>query len=216
MKPLPMKYLDLSHWLSEHMLPYPGTPLPSIKKTGEIKTLGYRETSLEITSHTGTHIDAPAHLLEKGRYLGQYPLSKFTGKAVVIKIPAGERQITRKFINGFRKEIGASEFILFHTGWGARWGTDPYYQNYPVLDAGSARYLTSFPLKGIGFDAPSPDPVDSVNYEIHKILLRKDILIIENLVFPEMDDSGTGELFIFPLRIREADGSPARAVLRIP
>jgi len=125
------------------------------------------------------------------------------------------KKITWEFIDDFKKEIEASEFVLFNTGWGDFWGTDKYYQNYPVLDKDSATYLTTFLIKGIGIDTPSPDPVNSETWDIHKILFTEDIIIIENLFFPEMEDVVTGEFYGFPLNIKEADGSPVRAVLKV-
>ncbi len=210
-----MKYFDLSHLLTEQMPVYPGGKHPSIKKEAQVDLQGYRETTLEITSHTGTHIDAPAHMLPEGRFLDQYPPSQFTGKALILPIPTGNQQITKKFLNEYREEIKQTDFLLFRTGWGNKWGSDPYFRDFPVMNKEAASFLASFTIKGVGMDTPSPDPVETTRWENHMLLFNQDKIILENLFFPESLSEKSGELFCFPLFFMEADGAPVRVILRI-
>lgn len=210
-----MNFIDLSHVLNEQTPVYPGKDQPIVKKITTILNEGYRETELKIDSHLGTHIDAPAHMFEDGRFLNQYPVSRFTGKAVIIKVPEGTTIISKSFLIGFEKEIGSADFVLFNTGWCNFWGTDEYFKNFPVLNEEAADWLVSFYIKGIGVDAISVDPVETKSWDIHYLLFNEDLIIIENLVFPESLDSISGQFYCFPLSIEEADGSPVRAVIRI-
>jgi kynurenine formamidase len=70
-------------------------------------------------------------------------------------------------------------------------------------------------MKGIGFDTISADSIDSQDYANHYLLFENGLIIIENLRFPTGFDTSLGELFCFPLKFGEADGSPVRAVLKI-
>jgi kynurenine formamidase len=120
--------------------------------------------------------------------------------------------ITREILQSSAPEIKANDFVLFHTGWSQLWGSPAYYSNFPVLNEESAKYLASFHLKGTGSDTISFDPSDSTDLPVHHTLLAKGMILIENLVNLErLPKSG----FIFsclPLKIKDGDGSPVRAV----
>jgi kynurenine formamidase len=112
----------------------------------------------------------------------------------------------------YEKRFAEADFVLFFTGWSRFWGSKAYYCNYPLPDADAAGYLTRFNLKGAGTDTISFDPPDSRDYAVHKILLSSGISLIENLT--NLDAlPGNGFLFCcFPLKIKDGDGSPVRAV----
>ena len=103
-------------------------------------------------------------------------------------------------------------FLLIHTGWSQYWGSEEYFRKFPVLNVDAARYLTSFPLKGIGSDTISFDPVDSGDLPVHHILLSKGLILIENLVNLKSLPKHNFAFSCFPLKIRNGDGSPVRAV----
>ena len=73
--------LDLTHTIREDMPVYPGSPQPAFKPTGNLIRDGFRETMIQFVSHTGTHMDAPSHLLERGSTLDELPVSQFCGRA---------------------------------------------------------------------------------------------------------------------------------------
>ena len=79
-----MKYIDLSHQLTDKTLTYPSDPNIIISKEKKIKTDGSLLNSIKMGTHTGTHLDVPAHIIEKGKTLGDFPLSSFTGKSVKV------------------------------------------------------------------------------------------------------------------------------------
>jgi kynurenine formamidase len=207
--------IDLSHIIKEEMPVYPGNPQPRISNSASIDKNGYRETKLCIESHTGTHIDAPAHMVENGKFLNDFPVSKFNGIAAIIEIPEGIQQITRTLLSSFENQIKESDFVLFKTGWGKFWGSEKYFWNFPVTDLDTTFWLISLGLKGIGYDTISADPVDSDKFENHFLFFENDVIIIENLNFPVEMKANKGELFCFPLNFEKADGSPVRAVLKI-
>lgn len=88
-----MKIIDLTHPITENMPMYPGTAAPSLQIAYNCEQYGFMETLITMYSHTGTHIDAPAHLYVNGLTLEKYPIEQFVGKALVIdcrKLEKGE------------------------------------------------------------------------------------------------------------------------------
>lgn len=210
-----MALYDLTHLMHSDMPVYPGKQQPLIAPAATIETDGYREMRLEIDGHTGTHIDAPAHMLPNGKMLTDYPVSKFTGKAFILLVEEGKEYIEITDLKAYEKEIVSSDFVLFHTGWGRFWGTNDYLKGFPVLSEDAAKWLTTFHLKGIGIDTISVDPVESETWAVHHILFQNDLIIIENLIFPETLLHGSGQFHSFPLKFGAADGSPVRAVIMV-
>ena len=206
-----MPVIDLSHTLMNHMPVFPGTEVPRFKTTGSIEKDGYVEKMLTMLSHTGTHMDAPAHMMEQGATLDTFALDKFMGPAMVLD-GTGLSGIDTHHLIRQEEQIARCDFIIFQTGWSKYWGQDRYYSGFPVLTSNAARWLTQFNLKGVGVDTISIDAADSVIFPVHKILLPENILIIENLTNLDKVKNGLFTFCCFPLKIEQADGSPIRAV----
>ena len=210
-----MALFDLTHPLAEDMPVFPGEPGPSIRNLATISDQGYRVKWLEMGSHTGTHMDAPAHLVRNGKMLDQYPVSHFTGNAAIIPVPEETKVIGLPFLKFYEDIIGTSAYVLLNSGWSRFWGSELYFRGFPVLSEESARWLTGFTVRGIGLDTISADPVDSGILPVHHILLEAGLVIIENISFPEGFSASRGIFHCFPLYIKDADGSPVRAVLSV-
>ncbi|HPF50117.1 MAG TPA: cyclase family protein [Draconibacterium sp.] len=206
---------DLSHPLNNETPVFPGTQSPVFKQTATIEQKGYRETFLRFQSHLGTHIDAPAHMLKNGYALDQMDISSFHGKALFIEIMKGILEIDKSSLEQFADELDIVEFVLFKTGWSKFWGDKKYFESFPVLTSEALEYLLTFPLKGIGFDTISADPVESTDYRNHYAIFEKGLIIIENLNFPNDLKESKGEFSCYPLPYEKADGSPVRAVLKV-
>jgi arylformamidase len=207
-----MQIFDLSHTLEINMPIYPGTPQSEIRRIASFYKDGFRETFIGITSHTGTHIDAPYHMIENGKKADQLPLDTFTGSAAVIRVPAGEKYIGRDVILNAGIDLEEIDFLLFCTGWSKYWGSSEYFHDFPVLSTDAVELLISLNLKGVGFDTISPDKEEVSGWPVHYALLGNDMIIIENLKINEGVPL-IGTFFCFPLPYRDADGSPVRAVL---
>lgn len=212
-----MKIMDLTHTISPGMPVYPGTAPPVFTVSSALEDAGFLERKITLCSHTGTHVDAPSHLLGEGITLDRLPADHFFGKAVSLNLthlPSGF--IDKNELKPHAEAIGSVEFVLLCTGWSRYWGNTTYFSNYPVLKPEAARWLSEFNLKGIGVDAVSADSADSVDFPIHKILLRRHIIIIENLT--ALDQLGGDPFFFscFPMKFEAADGSPVRAVAMQP
>jgi kynurenine formamidase len=210
-----MTIFDLSHTLDDDTPVYPGKSKATFKDIATIAVNGYREKQFSFDSHIGTHIDSPAHMVQNGRSLDRFPVSKFYGTAYIVTIPSHLKIIGREFLDDFMEYIIRSDFLLFRTGWCRKWGTEAYLYNYPFLKSETAEWLTNFKLKGIGIDAISVDPMESSDWPVHNILFRSGLIIIENLNYPDDLSLTGGDFACFPLKIAGADGSPVRAILRV-
>ena len=204
-----MKVYDLTHTIKNDMPVYPGTEQPQLTTACTIEEAGYRETLLHMFSHTGTHMDAPAHMLLDGAVLDSYDADKFTGTAVVVDC-RGEADISLPLLK--RYDLDGVDFVLFCTGWDKKWGSPEYYEGFPCLTADAAAYLATLPLKGVGEDSISLDPCGSVDFPNHITLLRADFVNTENLAGL---DALIGRRFTFvtlPLKFENSDGCSCRAI----
>lgn len=210
-----MKIIDLTHTISEEMPVYPGTERPRLEMANTYEKDGFRETLMTMFSHTGTHMDAPAHLFPDRTTLDSLPVGQFVGKGLVIDcsdLTEGQR-ITMDYIENVKDKADEAEFILFRTGWDSRWGTEGYFGRYPYITEEVAEYLLSRGKKGVGLDVIGIDPIEDAGLTIHRRLFsERDIVVIENLT--NMEQVGS-ELFTFcalPLKFLNSDGAPIRAV----
>ena len=206
------RIFDLTHKISNDMPVFPGDMTPVIHTRFTHDKDGFQELELNLTSHTGTHLDCPLHLYKGNRSLSAIDINNFFGRAIAIDYSGMKEAITLNLIQKYNKEIEKADFLLFYTGYDIWWGSDQYFKNFPVLTEEAAVYLTNFKIKGVGFDTISADRIDSEELPIHRIFLRKDILIIENL--KGLKDVLYQKFYFscFPLKIIDGDGSPVRAV----
>lgn len=208
-----MQIVDLSHAITPDMPLYPGTPAPGLVASHTLAADGFREHQLTITTHVGTHVDAPAHLLEDGATLDQLPCKQFVGPAGVLDAgpcPDGVVDVAR--LDAQRDRIQRVNFVLLRTGWSRHWGTPAYLEGFPCLTRDAARWLVDHGVRGFGVDAISVDPVGAVELTVHHTLLEAGLILVENLTNL---DRLPGRPFIFsalPLNLRGGDGSPVRAV----
>ena len=210
-----MTVLDLSHPMESSMPVYPGTEPPRFEPANTYEKDGFKETKVTFFTHTGTHMDPPAHILPGRTSLDQFPPSQFIGTAVVIDcgdIPAGgaigpDRILSRG------PDAEKADFLLFRTGWDRFWGTPEYFGDYPCLTMEAIGLIIKRGYKGIGLDVIGLDPVWGEALPRHKRLFQNtDIVNIENLTRLDMCPPTPFHFSCFPLPIHDADGSPVRAV----
>jgi len=210
-----LKIIDLTHTISENMPVYPGTEPPKLEVGNIYEKDGFKETLLTMSSHTGTHMDSPAHLFPERTTLDSFPVEQFIGKALVIDcsdLKEGEG-ITMKYIQKVKETARRAQFILFHTGWDKRWGTSSYFGEYPCITEEVCEYLICSKKKGVGLDVISVVPISDENLTVHKKLLHKtDMIIIENLTYLEKIGNKLFTLCVLPIKYDNSDGAPIRAV----
>jgi len=208
-----MRVVDLSHQITADMPIYPGDPLPCLDVASTLDGAGYVTRRIAFGSHTGTHMDAPAHMIAGGRTLDAYPIGHFIGSAAALDLTAYVGPtIELVALLPHRSVIVGSDFLLLSTGWHRHWGEDRYFADYPVLSVDAALWLAGLGLRGIGVDTCSVDAAASAVHAVHHAFLSRDMVIIENLTNLDAVSDADLTFAAFPLRIDRADGSPVRAV----
>jgi kynurenine formamidase len=208
-----MVMADLSHTLAPGMPYFPGTEAPVFSRPFTLASHGFAEQKISLLTHSGTHMDAPAHILEAGPTLEQLGLPHFVGNAVALdfsRLPA--KAITLDDLRPFQRLLAGLDFVLLRTGWCAHWGNPAYFRDYPVLTEEAALWLAAFNFKGIGVDTVSFDAHDSTLLPIHRIFLSRNTVLIENLVNLENVPAAEFIFCCLPLKIAETDGAPVRAI----
>jgi kynurenine formamidase len=208
-----MKVTDLTYMIHADMPAFPGTEPPLFKSGSTLEKEGFIETILTFYSHTGTHIDAPSHILDNDVSLDNLAIDHFIGKATVLDFSTPTRKIiTLKEVQAYQDIIKQVEFIILKTGWSKFWGISEYYQDFPALDKKAAAWLADYELKGIGIDAISIDKIEDVHFPVHRIFMKKNTLIMENIANLDALQQQIFTLCVFPLKYKNSDGSPVRAV----
>jgi len=201
--------IDISMVISTEMPTYKGIieRKPVIEVTNTIDR-GSNESRLSILYHTGTHVDAPFHMLSQGKTIDLYPLHHFEGKALVLELLNLEK-IEAENLLPHEAKIATIDFLLFKTDNSVQ---QLHPKKFVFLGESGAGFLSKKILKGVGIDSLGIER-DQPHHPTHRLLLEKDILIYEGLVLSHVN-SGFYWFSGYPLNIKSADGSPIRALLR--
>ena len=211
-----MKIIDLTLTVSDEIPTFPGSPQPSFIPWENVKEDGYNLELLFLSTHTGTHMDAPYHFLEKGAKIHEISLKKLVSEAVLIKSKKKDGEsITKIDIQKFEKKHGkitSFSSVIFYTGWQKNLQKKYYFTKNPGLSVSAAKYLASKKINLVGVDSPSIDLGKDSKFSVHQIFAKKGILIVENLANLEKIKSSKFHLVVLPLKLKNATGSPVRAI----
>ena len=203
-----MNFIDLSVLVNEQTPAYPGDPKIKIETIGEFAKDSYNDHKVCFGIHSsGTHIDAPNHMVDGGKTLDQIPLENFVGRGKLVEVK------DKKFDLAVVKEAGIEEgnIALFHTGLSEIYHKPEYYSDRPAMSEEIANYLVEKKIKMIGLDMCSPDKEP---FPVHRILLGAGILIIENMT--NLNKLTGKEFTVYALPIKLAlDGAPARVIAEV-
>jgi arylformamidase len=203
---------DVTVPITNQMFVWPGDPpvrLTSKSHQSRDKTHTVRLTIIEMGSHTGTHMDAPCHMIEGGKPLEEFPLETFIGKARVFEIPS-VRALKRAELEPL--DWNGVERVLFKTENSKHWQDEKFYEEFVYLEPEGAEFLVERGLKLVGIDYLSIDKFRSESHPTHFVLLQRNIAIIEGLNLSAVAP-GDYTLMALPLNLRDAEGAPARVIL---
>jgi len=211
-----MKIVDLTLTVSDKIPTFPGSPQPNFIPWENVKEDGYNLELLFLSAHTGTHMDAPYHFLEKGAKIHEISLKKLVSEAVLIKSRKKDGEsITKIDIQKFEKKHGkivSFSSVIFYTGWQKNLQKKYYFTKNPGLSVSAAKYLASKKISLVGIDSPSIDLGKDSKFSVHQIFAKKGMLIVENLANLEKIKSSKFHLVVLPLKLKNATGSPVRAI----
>ena len=206
-----MKLIDVSVPLDANLPSYPGNTPFSLEA---VKRIAHGDSSnvssLHLSAHSGTHVDAPRHFFDNGLGVDRLPLEMLVGRARVIEVTS-------------RSGIGADELagadlsedvrVLIKTHNSRLWGSPEFHRNYAGVTESGAKHLIEHGIKVVGVDYLSVEEFKKPGAPAHRVLLGGGTIVIEGLNLRDVEP-GVYEMFCLPLRVVGADGAPARVVLR--
>jgi len=207
--------IDLSHPLEHGQPNFPYDPKLSVLVHNTVESIGYNITQLGMSTHQGTHLDAPYHFFNDGRTLDQMPLDWFFGPAVLVDLAPGsvlpaKTPITVEMLEPHADKFVPGARVLYRTGWDKAFGSAEFFSEFPSLELEAAQWIATRKIRLLGMDTPTPG---EQWLEIHHALLAKEVevVIVEGLRGLERLPERFS-LSAFPLNIEGRDGSPIRAV----
>jgi arylformamidase len=232
--PINGKVIDITTLISPFTRVFPGDPIPAIEKVCTLEKEGCAVSRLSFGSHTGTHVDAPSHILDNGLTVDKLELKNLMGMALILDFSSLSGALTADILEKTFQNAGVSENISVlllktedfsrkqkgtgnisspngeagsHSMESGEEEFDPAY-----LDKSGAEWIVRKGFKAIGIDGFSVDDLYSESLPAHRVLLSGNVNIVECLELGSVK-AGTYFFLCLPLKIEGCDGAPARAFL---
>ena len=208
------KYFDLSVELKPNMPCWPTNPIVRIDPIGIFPRDGYSVEKFETVTHTGTHIDAPYHMIDNGMTVDKIPLDQIIGPGYCIRPEVDGNEIKLNALKKIWKPEYDNKIILINTNWDKKRGfTKEFQYDFPGLADDTVDFLIEHHPRVIGIDTLGIDPYNHTDFRVHKALLSKNMVFIEDLA--NLDKLETGKeytIIALPLKIYGGSGAMARVV----
>lgn len=205
-----MKLIDVSVALDATLPSYPGNTPFSLEA---IKRIARNDSSnvstIHMSAHAGTHVDAPRHFFDAGAGADALPLDLLVGRTRVVEVTA--RHIGAEELGAF--DLREDVRVLIKTHNSRLWGSPEFHSDYVGVTESGARYLVDHGVKVVGVDYLSVEEFKKPGAPAHHALLGGGTIIIEGLNLREVEP-GVYDMICLPLRVVGSDGAPARVVLR--
>ncbi len=207
-----MKVIDISMLIEEDMLVYKNADnkKPLYENMGNHQNSNAHETKVSMDVHCGTHIDMPLHMIDGGKTLDTFDISRLICDCKVFDLTGlGKPVISKEDLVDL--DIKENDFILFKTQNSFRDKADGFDFEFVYLNEEGARYLKTKKLNGVGTDGLGIERSQS-NHMTHKLLLEDEVIIMEGLVLKDVKP-GSYQLIALPIKLKATEGSWVRAVL---
>src|SRR5918995_2592263 len=211
-----MQVIDLTMKITPSMRVFPGSPQPCFIPWSRFDLQGYDSEAMFMSTHTGTHVDAPSHFKPGLASIDMIPADRLVSNATLIRAEKTANQLIEEQDLG--DQIRQGDAVVIATGWEKRSGSRNYMSENPGLSEQAARYLARKRVNAVAIDCPSIDGGADSRFIAHNILLSCNILVVENLcnlnrvTNSRSRSSITFTLIISPLKLGGATGSPARVL----
>jgi kynurenine formamidase len=227
------RVLDLSYSIADDLPPWPGDGKSFEARTdGEIESDGYFARSVWMREHYGTHLDAPAHFIARGRTVEAIPAERLFGAAVVVDVQReaatdADYELAASRIAAWEKEHGRiprGGIVLLRTGWASRWPDAARYCNqdaagtmhFPGFGRESVQILIERGVSGIGCDTMSVDPGCSQEFPVHRLALGAGLYQLENVADLSALPEAGAFLVVAPIKLQGGSGGPCRVFAILP
>ncbi len=206
-----MKLIDVTVPLDAKLPTYPGNTPFSLEAIKRIAGGGSSNvSSLHLSAHCGTHVDAPRHFLDNGAGTEALPLELLVGRTRVIELQT-RKGITAEDLGAF--DLAEDIRLLIKTPNSRLWGSPEFHADYVGIAESGAKHLVERGVKLVGVDYLSVEVFKTPGAPAHHVLLGAGTIIIEGLNLRDVEP-GVYDLLCLPLCIVGSDGAPARVVLR--
>ncbi len=223
-----MQVIDLTMKITPSMKVFPGSPQPCFIPWSRFDLHGYDSEAMFMSTHTGTHVDAPSHFKPGLASIDMISADRLVSNATLIRVEKTANQLIERQDLG--DQIRQGDAVVIATGWESRSGNSNYMSENPGLSEQAAQYLARKKVNAVAIDSPSIDAgADTKKFVAHNILLSSNILVVENLcnldkvvrrssnnstknssATAAADTTFTFTIIISPLKLGGATGSPAR------
>ena len=207
-----MQTYDISLTISPQLPTWPGDPRVVLERIEKIEEGSNANVSrIEMSVHTGTHVDAPFHFIPEGKSVEQMPLRILTGRAYVLNLPDVD-YITADVLK--RADLPPrTRRLLFKTRNSNIWARQEYefQEDFVGMCEDAAEYLVKRGVKLVGVDYLSVAPFRQ-SRPTHEVFLKAGVVVVEGLDLSKISQ-GRYTLYCLPLKLDGADGAPARAIL---
>jgi len=206
-----MKLIDVTVPIDSNLATYPGNTPFSLEG---IKRLARGDNSnvstLHLSAHAGTHVDAPRHFFDDGGGVESLALEMLCGRTRVVELTT-RKTVTAEDLAGF--DLREDVRLLLKTANSRLWGTPDFHQDFIGVSEGAALFLVDRGVKVLGVDYLSVEPYETPGAPAHHVLLGAGTIVIEGLNLRDVEP-GAYEMYCLPLALVGADGAPARVILR--
>ena len=204
-----MKIIDISWPITENITEYKNKKTVKFELTKTFSENGVRDSIITLGSHTGTHVDAPAHFLDNGESINQIKLEKLIGKAKVLDLTSIKEKITEQDLKQFN--IEKDDIILLKTKNSLLSPIQKFYPDFVYLDKSGAKFLKDKQIKAVGIDYLGIER-NQPEHETHKLLLESGIYIIEGLRLKDAIEQDYNFICL-PIFTINLEAAPARTIL---
>ncbi len=208
-----MKYHDITLTIQPGMTVWPDDPQVELYRKVKIEEGSeYNGSVLNMSVHTGTHVDAPYHFLNDGNTVDKLPLEVLVGPVLVVELPDSVSRIDAQIVESLFLDQSV-ERILFKTRNSKFWLQTPgvFHPDFVAISADGAQALVAHGIKLVGIDYLSIAPFNN-SRETHEKLLKAGLVLIEAVDLSQVQP-GKYTLVCLPLKLKDTDGSPARVIL---
>jgi arylformamidase len=205
-----MLWIDVSIPMKPGMTVWPGdAPFSMVPAARISEGASCNVSTLAMSTHTGTHVDAPWHFEESGKALDEVDTSVFFGDALVVDLPNVDQVAA--------SDLGDSPLpprVLFKTRNSQYPPNGPFRTSYVAVAPDAAQRLVKDGVRLVGVDYLSVAPYKQSGQDTHHILLRANVFVVEGLILCDVP-AGVHPFVVLPLPLVGADGAPCRAFIGV-